>query len=459
MGSEFPGVGPHNDFRINDSSIMPRGVYGSLCNQQRGNHSGVDRQPSGIESRHCDVFKVPATHGRVAQVASFSDRARGETANGVSAVGSQPFCRPTVAKTALQRLPPKNSLGAGALVDRGKRTRFQDVLDRSHTSPTPARVSATSPPQNRGGQFQRFTVGTTLAETALAAGANLSVRREQTHTRQSRVISEEVGSNAVVFRGQRPQGDGATVLTDQIAARLRATAPAGGGLSSRLEEGADLIVAGYSDSRLTSQSSSMKRFIEFCDSEGVAWDSASRHAMVAFLADLYATTKISGETATQYVSAINTAYLTMGLDPPGRASNAERLYFDVKKSLEGFKRLRTRLSPARGQPTPATTLNLIYALCVVVSKALDHKNLTLVRDGLANIFQYYMISRPTMTAMMKWDQVEFISAKKIRVTIPRLAAGRKNKNMPSKLVERKNRHYFRNTVSPYHFATPISRSC
>lgn len=46
------------------------------------------------------------------------------------------------------------------------------------------------------------------------------------------------------------------------------------------------------------QSGIMKRFVLFCDGDGVSWDNAGRHVMVAFLAELHATTTISGETAT-----------------------------------------------------------------------------------------------------------------------------------------------------------------
>lgn len=110
------------------------------------------------------------------------------------------------------------------------------------------------------------------------------------------------------------------------------------------------------------------------------------------------------------MSAINTAYQTLGLDPPGKALNAERLYFDVKKALEGFKKLRSGASPSaplRGQPTPATALIQIYALSKMSSNALDTANLSVAHGGLANVFQYYMISRPTMTAMMRWEDINF----------------------------------------------------
>lgn len=60
----------------------------------------------------------------------------------------------------------------------------------------------------------------------------------------------------------------------------------------------------------------MRRFILFCEQDGVAWEVAGRHEMVAYLAELLSTTRVSGETANQYVSSINATYELQGLQAP-----------------------------------------------------------------------------------------------------------------------------------------------
>jgi hypothetical protein len=62
--------------------------------------------------------------------------------------------------------------------------------------------------------------------------------------------------------------------------------------------------------------------------------------VVAWLAYLYETTKISGQTAEQNVSSVNQSYETQELQPPGILRNAYTLFHDVRKALDGFTNTR-----------------------------------------------------------------------------------------------------------------------
>jgi hypothetical protein len=47
-------------------------------------------------------------------------------------------------------------------------------------------------------------------------------------------------------------------------------------------------------------------------------------------------------------------------------------------------------------------------------------SLEMARSGLANVWQYFNISRPTTTAAMKWTVVTSVSAREVDFVLPRL---------------------------------------
>lgn len=110
---------------------------------------------------------------------------------------------------------------------------------------------------------------------------------------------------------------------------------------------------------------------------------------MAYIAELYDSTSITGETAVKYFSAINKGYEIFGLPPPGRGVDSSRLYNDVKLALEGQCRIQA------GGNIPGSTLvmpvSVIMGFFRVVSRALDRENKSLARNGLANVGQFYMI--------------------------------------------------------------------
>jgi hypothetical protein len=80
-----------------------------------------------------------------------------------------------------------------------------------------------------------------------------------------------------------------------------------------------------------------------------------KHAMVAWIAYLFESSSISGDSMEQYVSVVNRAYETSGLSPPGKAPNSTRLYIEVRQALDGFKRARLKAGGAetvQHMPTP-----------------------------------------------------------------------------------------------------------
>jgi hypothetical protein len=77
---------------------------------------------------------------------------------------------------------------------------------------------------------------------------------------------------------------------------------------------------------------------------------------------------------------------------------------------------------------------IIERLCYLTLKALDREDLPMARAALANAWQYFKFSRPTMTASLDWDRPEFLSTVKVKMTIPCVAAGRKNAGLKKTLV-------------------------
>jgi hypothetical protein len=158
--------------------------------------------------------------------------------------------------------------------------------------------------------------------------------------------------------------------------------------------------------------------------------------MCAWIVHMYEMSTIAGSTMEQYVSVVNRAYETSGLDRPGKPVNGNKLYVEVRKSIDGFKCVREKHGAAGPVPTLPTPDYVIGALFAFVRRMLTPPisvlSFEMALSGLANVWQYLNISRPTMTAAMKWKVVTSVSAREVDFILPRLAPGRKNRHAPTR---------------------------
>jgi hypothetical protein len=146
------------------------------------------------------------------------------------------------------------------------------------------------------------------------------------------------------------------------------------------------------------------------------------------------TPRITGETAEQYLSSMNAAYATTGLQPPAKPAGSWRLHHDVRMALAGFTEARLEGGGRDPKCHVPTTTEVIERICYLTLKALDREVLPMAQAALANVWQYFNFSRPTMTASLDWDRLEFLSAVKVQMTIPRVASGRKNTGLKKKTL-------------------------
>jgi hypothetical protein len=150
-----------------------------------------------------------------------------------------------------------------------------------------------------------------------------------------------------------------------------------------------LIAEGYSDSRIQAFSTQRKRFIEFCESDGYDWLVAGKHAMCAWIVHMYETATIAGSTMEQYVGVVYRAYETSGLDLPGKPANGNKLYVEVRRSVDVFKRARENHGAAGPVPTLPTPGDVIGALCAFARRMLTPpisvSSLEMARSGLVNV--------------------------------------------------------------------------
>jgi hypothetical protein len=111
--------------------------------------------------------------------------------------------------------------------------------------------------------------------------------------------------------------------------------------------------------------------------------------MCAWLVHIYETSTVAGSTMEQYVSVVNRAYETSGLDPPGKQANEIRLYIEVRKSVDGFKRAGEKHGRAEPVPTLLTPDYVIGPLCALVRGILTPyisvSSLEMARSGLAYV--------------------------------------------------------------------------
>jgi hypothetical protein len=139
--------------------------------------------------------------------------------------------------------------------------------------------------------------------------------------------------------------------------------------------------------------------------------------MCAWIVHMYETSTIAGSTMEQYVSVVNRAYETSGLDPRGKPVNGNKLYVEVREYVDGFKRARENHGATGPLPTLPTPDYVIGALRAFVRRMLSPpitvSSLEMARSGLANVWLYFNISRPNMTAAMKWTVVTSVSAREV----------------------------------------------
>jgi hypothetical protein len=266
--------------------------------------------------------------------------------------------------------------------------------------------------QSSSGLLQGSNARAMLAEAELVPGVDghgtQLVRPDTQSARKMEALESHVHillpSLGFTGKGERMAGMRETRAAT-IATRLKSSLPPGEGEPSSMDKVAELIAEGYSDSRIQAFSTQQKRFIEFCESDGYDWLVSGKHAMCAWIAHMYETSTIAGSTMDQYVSVNNRAYETSELDPPGKQVNVNKQYVEVRKSIDGFKRAPEKRGAAGLVPTLPTPDYVIGALCAIVRRMLTPpisvSSLEMARSGLANVWQYFNISRPTMTSAMK----------------------------------------------------------
>jgi hypothetical protein len=67
--------------------------------------------------------------------------------------------------------------------------------------------------------------------------------------------------------------------------------------------------------------------------------------------------------------------------------------------------------------------------CYLTLKALDREDMPVAQAAQANVWQYFNFRRP-----LDEDRPEFLSAVKVKMTFPRIAAGRKNTGLKKKTL-------------------------
>jgi hypothetical protein len=72
--------------------------------------------------------------------------------------------------------------------------------------------------------------------------------------------------------------------------------------------------------------------------------------------------------------------------------------------------------------------------CYLTLKALDREDMPVAQAAQANVWQYFNFRRPTMSVSLDGDRPEFLSAVKVKMTFPRIAAGRKNTGLKKKTL-------------------------
>jgi hypothetical protein len=113
--------------------------------------------------------------------------------------------------------------------------------------------------------------------------------------------------------------------------------------------------------------------MEFCEADGIEWEEAGLHAMLAWLFYRFHSTRITGETAEQHVSSVNAAYATMGLQPPAKPAGSWRLYHDDRIALADFTKARQEGGGRDPKFHVPTTTEIIERLCYLTLKALNWK--------------------------------------------------------------------------------------
>lgn len=159
----------------------------------------------------------------------------------------------------------------------------------------------------------------------------------------------------------------------------------------------------------------MKRFLVFCEFDGLAWDCAGRRTMLAYLAHLYAATTVSRETVTQYVPAISRGYdlhVTLQVAQSTRPGSSLIPSLLCKVFANGRPRRRRASDPNGSNPVGTHPPSL--HLCCAGAGA---RRLTKRARGCCQRLVLYMISRLTMTAAMIWNDFMFQSNGRVAISL------------------------------------------
>jgi hypothetical protein len=117
--------------------------------------------------------------------------------------------------------------------------------------------------------------------------------------------------------------------------------------------------------------------------------------------------------------------------------NSSELAFEVETAIRGFIKRRLTEDHIAPTPTEATPAVFVFELCKLAAKDLRAGDLTIARAALSNVFQSYMIWRPTMAPAIPWSDLGELSATHLSVTMRRDMIGRKNKSGPEKTITRR----------------------
>lgn len=287
--------------------------------------------------------------------------------------------------------------------------------------PTINRYDSPSDHESRTRWIPGIYAGATLVIKAMVAkvdGGREELARYKSRSRQL----EEFGGSLCTFRGRRR--DQLEVLEGAIIGSVLAERR--GIISTDLATGVELMIAASEYTTKATRASEWKKFATFCDDNGVSVLGAGELDILEYIGWLLRDGTVAPSSLGNYLSAVNTQYRLLGLNPPVTGRR-------IANTKKGYAKKWVRKPSAVRIPTPAYVQQAILEIGISACRV---RNSRTARACRAQIFQFYMMMRPQLAAAFQVEWIIEATPEILRYRIPAVTGGRKIKTRKSVVLER-----------------------
>lgn len=214
-------------------------------------------------------------------------------------------------------------------------------------------------------------------------------------------------------------------------------------MTPALERGMALVEHRYATSSARSHNAKLNKFARFCDEDGRDVSHVRALDVVAYLGWLFDEGRVSPKSLGGYISAINVLCRHRGHAAPGDDAI-------VREARIGYAKTWSVGDPIVRVPTPLALMSQILTCGL---HAAQNRQWLLVRACVAQVFQFFVMGRPQLSAAFKRQWLRTVSEYEFLAVVPPQADGRKAKDREPHRVARFRPSHSRSCAHPLDLLT------